>query len=294
MCSESRLPKLRGKDVRIGDPDKNGKSYPILANANIPPNHVRMLDVTDQINDPKQNVIDQSFSGSTGLLMAYGQSFLREELGKMYRGELVLRGIPEIEPMDVLLIMDPSTGMMGPIEVETVTHVLNNEDGFITLIKPRAVVAVNEAASANFLRMLMKTRCFRPAEPKQTRARTRRGLLPALRAKDQIQLAHHKTMMGFLRMFCLASMSCCRTICAWSHGAPGPFLPAGRTQARAHAAGTVDQTLTQEAARTMKRAAARSRNLLRSGLQNSLFAISGFAIKNVSETEGNLCFPTLS
>jgi len=24
-----------------------------------------MLDVTDQINDPKQNVIDQSFSGST-------------------------------------------------------------------------------------------------------------------------------------------------------------------------------------------------------------------------------------
>ena len=104
--------------VRISDPDKNGKSYPILANANIPPNHVRMLDVTDQINDPKQNVIDQSLSGSTGLLMAYGQSFLREELGKMYRGELVLRGIPEIEPMDVLLIMDPSTGMMGPVEVE--------------------------------------------------------------------------------------------------------------------------------------------------------------------------------
>ena len=92
--------------VRISDPDKNGKGYPIRANANIPANHVRMLDVTDQTNDPKQNVIDQSFSGSTGLIMAYAQSFLREELGKMYRGELVLRGIPEIEPMDVLLMMD--------------------------------------------------------------------------------------------------------------------------------------------------------------------------------------------
>src|ERR1700759_5024063 len=134
-----------------------------------------MLDVTDQINDPKQNVIDQSLSGSTGLIMAYGQSFLREELGKMYRGELILRGIPEIEPMDVLLITDPSTGMMGPIEVETVTHVMNNEDGFITLIKPRAVVAVNEAASANFLRMLMMTRSFRPGDPKPPRARPRRG-----------------------------------------------------------------------------------------------------------------------
>jgi hypothetical protein len=126
-----------------------------------------MLDVTDQINDPKQNVIDQSFSGTTGLIMAYSQSFLREELGKMYRGELVLRGIPEIEPMDVLLITDPSTGMMGPIEVETVTHIMNNESGFITVIKPRAVVAVNEAASANFLRLLMMTRSPRPAGPQK-------------------------------------------------------------------------------------------------------------------------------
>jgi len=75
----------------------------------------------------------------------------------MYRGELVLRGIPEIEPMDVLLVMDPSTGMVGPIEVETVTHVMNIESGFITIIKPRAGRGVNEAASANFLRMLMMT-----------------------------------------------------------------------------------------------------------------------------------------
>ena len=141
--------------IRIGDPEKNGKTYPILANASIPPNHVRALDVTDQINDPKQNVIDQSLSGNTGLIMAYGQSFLREELGKMYRGEIVLRCIPEIEPQDVLLITDPSTGMVGPIEVETVTHVMNLESGFITIIKPRAVITINEAASANFFRMLM-------------------------------------------------------------------------------------------------------------------------------------------
>jgi hypothetical protein len=141
--------------IRIGDPEKNGKTYPILANANIPPNHVRALDVTDQINDPKQNVIDQSLSGNTGLIMAYGQSFLREELGKMYRGEIVLRCIPEIEPQDVLLITDPSTGMVGPVEVETVTHVMNLESGFITIIKPRAVITINEAASANFFRMLM-------------------------------------------------------------------------------------------------------------------------------------------
>ena len=157
--------------MRISDPDKNGKGYPIRANNNIPANHIRMLDVTDQINDPKQNVIDQSASSATGLLMAYAQSFLREELGKMYRGELVLRGIPEIEPLDVLLVMDTSTGMMGPIEVETVTHIMNCEDGFITIVKPRAVVAINEAASAQLLRMLVMTRSLRPAGNTKPRAR---------------------------------------------------------------------------------------------------------------------------
>lgn len=89
--------------VRICDPEKNGKATPIKANKNIPDNYTRVLDVTDQINDPKQNVIDQSV-GDGGLMMAYAQSFLREEVGKMYRGELVLRGVPEIEPADVLLI----------------------------------------------------------------------------------------------------------------------------------------------------------------------------------------------
>ena len=88
--------------VRISDPEKNGKGQVIPANGSIPSNYLRLLDVTDQINDPKQNVIDQS-SGNTGLMMAYAQSFLKEEVGKMYRGELVLRGIPEIEPADVLL-----------------------------------------------------------------------------------------------------------------------------------------------------------------------------------------------
>src|SRR3954471_6484465 len=86
MGQSGRLPKVRGyhfidhqsiihngirlndkvyNAVRISDPDKNGKGYPIRANDNIPPNHIRMLDVTDQINDPKLNVIDQSPSGAT-------------------------------------------------------------------------------------------------------------------------------------------------------------------------------------------------------------------------------------
>lgn len=146
--------------VRIGDGEPNGKSYPISANNNIPAQHMRMLDVTDQINDPKRNVINPTISfgltdsGKHGLIMAYAQSFLREEVGKMYRGDLVLRGIPEIEPYDVLIMVDPSTSMVGPVEVDTVIQSFNPEMGFTTIVKPRAFVAVNEAASAYYLRAL--------------------------------------------------------------------------------------------------------------------------------------------
>ena len=51
---------------RIGDGKPNGKVFLIKANPNILPNHIRVLDVTDKINDPKQNVIDQSVGAQQG------------------------------------------------------------------------------------------------------------------------------------------------------------------------------------------------------------------------------------
>jgi hypothetical protein len=151
--------------VKIGDGltgNSGGKIYSIAANGNLPACHIRSLDVTERINNPKQNVIDQTIEapgtdGRYGLIMAYAQSFLREEVGKMYRGELLLRGIPEIEPMDVLLLMDIPGALLGPVEVEKVTHIFNQEMGFVTIIKPRALTVVNEAATANFVRVLMQT-----------------------------------------------------------------------------------------------------------------------------------------
>jgi hypothetical protein len=146
--------------VRIGDGASNGTVATFKANGLIPDQHIRTLDVTDLINDPKQNVINpNSWCGvggyKSGLSMAYAQSFLREEVGKMYRGEIVLRGSPTIEPWDVLLMLDPSTGITGSVEVDQVIHSFNLENGYITIVKPRALVAVNEASSAQFVNALM-------------------------------------------------------------------------------------------------------------------------------------------
>src|SRR5208337_3889438 len=120
-------------------------------NQNIPQQHIRCLDVTDMINNVDTNVLQ---GVGEPLLNAYAQSFLREEVGKMYQGELVLRGVPEIEPFDVILLSDPSTGMVGPIEVESVIHSFNITEGYITIVKPRALLIVNEACSLGLIASL--------------------------------------------------------------------------------------------------------------------------------------------
>jgi len=126
------------------------KNYsPLKANQNIPDHHTRVLDVSELMNDPEHNVYQWK-----PMRTAYGQSFLKEELSKMYQGDLVLRGVPEIEPFDVILIMDVSTGMIGPIEVESVIHSFNLENGFITIVKPRLLVLVNESISKNDISQL--------------------------------------------------------------------------------------------------------------------------------------------
>jgi hypothetical protein len=121
---------------------------PLRANANIPPQYVRTLDVTSQIIDPDENIKD------TAMYRRIGMSFLREEVGKMYRGELVLRGSEKIEPFDVVILNDPSTGMIGAVEVESVIHSFDLEQGFITIVKPRAVVTANEKASGGIHRQI--------------------------------------------------------------------------------------------------------------------------------------------
>lgn len=116
---------------------------PIPFNQNIPGNHIKLLNVTDQILDPEHNCSTEAMKD------LYAQSFLKEEVGKMYRGELVIRGVAEIEPMDIILLNDPSTGTVGPIEVDTVIHSFNMENGYITIIKPRLHLIANESVSVS-------------------------------------------------------------------------------------------------------------------------------------------------
>jgi hypothetical protein len=71
---------------------------------------------------------------------------LADGIRKMYRGTLVLRG-RNIKPHDRIVLNDRYTKMLGPIEVESVVHHWNPDDGWVTNIVPQAVCDANPGAA---------------------------------------------------------------------------------------------------------------------------------------------------
>ena len=53
----------------------------------------------------------------------------------------------------VLLAGLPAT-VLGPVEVETVIHSFNQENGYITIVKPKLVALVNETCSTDFMHLI--------------------------------------------------------------------------------------------------------------------------------------------
>ena len=81
------------------------------------------------------------------MAMRYGMGELLFTLRDMYRGEIITLGNPRIVPWDICILHDTYNSMVGPIEVEQVVHNFSHETGFITEIKPSAVVLANETSS---------------------------------------------------------------------------------------------------------------------------------------------------
>jgi hypothetical protein len=79
--------------------------------------------------------------------LRYGQAALMYGLKEMYKGEISMLGNPRIRPWDVCIIADSYNDISGPVEVESVVHMFSHETGFITEIKPNALVAGNEIAT---------------------------------------------------------------------------------------------------------------------------------------------------
>lgn len=96
-----------------------------------------------------RSVLMPAYPNCKGYAMAmrYGMGSLMYQMKEMYRGEILLTGNPRIRPWDICVVLDTYNDMIGPVEVEQVVHTFSYSTGFITEIKPSAVVIGNEISS---------------------------------------------------------------------------------------------------------------------------------------------------
>lgn len=71
---------------------------------------------------------------------------LAEGLQKMYRGNLAILG-KDVKPYDRIILADAYTNMSGPVEVGSVIHHFNTEQGWLTNISVEAVADANAGAA---------------------------------------------------------------------------------------------------------------------------------------------------
>jgi len=68
---------------------------------------------------------------------------LMEEIAKMYAGEVIIVGMPTIDPWDVVYMMDLTNDMIGLLEVEGVTEHFSVETGYVTVIHPSLFTTID-------------------------------------------------------------------------------------------------------------------------------------------------------
>lgn len=92
--------------------------------------------------DMKYRVQTDINAGSKAQASVSGLNSLAQALGDMYRGEIVIQGNERIKPFDIIYMFDWYNLIFGPIEVESVTHVLLSDTGFASIINPCAVTSI--------------------------------------------------------------------------------------------------------------------------------------------------------
>jgi len=100
----------------------------------------------DNIEDKDTRIMKAEYYSCYGSYFArrYAVGLLIQSLKDTYKGELIITGNASIKPYDVCFIYDSYSDIFGPVEVEQVTHILSQEQGFITEIKPDLCITFND------------------------------------------------------------------------------------------------------------------------------------------------------
>ncbi|QHW35654.1 glucosaminidase domain-containing protein (plasmid) [Paenibacillus rhizovicinus] len=153
-------------NVAIGTYYNEGKldtTEPIYVDTNIWPEKLRTVNLDTTLNAQGirlvQNIpliggwLNKPFKWyyDEGVAIKIAASGLKDHVKEMYDGYLTLVGEPAVKPFDQMLINDTWNSITGPAEVREVTQMMNMEFGFITMVKPDAVVVNSDQTQMNFM-----------------------------------------------------------------------------------------------------------------------------------------------
>jgi len=128
------------------DPSVQGASNQDSATAAIAGQaSVLEMKADDNILDKDIRVMQDVYPTCIGPYFArrYAVSLLMRSLRDMYKGEVVVTGLPGIKPYDVVFFYDRYRDLYGPAEVEQIVQIFSKETGWITEITPDLIVAHN-------------------------------------------------------------------------------------------------------------------------------------------------------
>lgn len=100
--------------------------------------------VTSLLNKPFKWYFDE------GVAIKIAARGLSDYVRDMYDGYLTVMGDPSVKPYNQMWINDTYNSITGPADVKEVTQIMNHQMGYITMIKPDAVVVNSDKRSLTF------------------------------------------------------------------------------------------------------------------------------------------------
>lgn len=135
---------------------------PVYVDTNIWPEKQRVVNIDTTMNAQGVRLM-QGLSLGTGLLNKPFKWYFDEGVAikitarglsdyvrDMYDGYLTVMGDPSVKPYDQMWINDTYSSIVGPADIKEVTQIMNHEVGYITTIKPDAVVVNSDKRSMGF------------------------------------------------------------------------------------------------------------------------------------------------
>lgn len=152
------------KTAAVGLYDREGwmsggvsdKVGPIWADFEIYPERQKSMTIDTQLYSkgisraarivPFWNSVNDKLSNTRGKKNAWRMTAhaLKEAMKEMYQGELMIIGDPTVKPHDRMFIYDTYENMTGQCLVESVSHVMSLETGFISAVYADAITVVDD------------------------------------------------------------------------------------------------------------------------------------------------------